>query len=108
MSDTLNKCPIPGCGADPEELDGKVRCSNKKCEFSEWVTRVLWQALGSLQDIMGDFKKCPIRGCGKPARVAWREPMYNKARIKCSDKDCILGWDSNSIQEEVWEALSRD
>lgn len=40
----LKLCPIPGCGAPPEEMEGKVRCSSNKCEFSELVTKVLWQS----------------------------------------------------------------
>ena len=45
MSDKTKNCPIPGCGAPPEEEGNMIRCSHKRCEFSEWVTRVLWQAL---------------------------------------------------------------
>jgi len=45
----LKCCPVPGCGAPPEEIEGKVRCSNAKCEFSELVTKVLWQALGRVE-----------------------------------------------------------
>jgi len=112
MRKKTKKCPIPGCGAPPEEMENKVRCSNTKCEFCEWVTRVLWQAFARTTKVCANCPHVPSNKLIKPRMPKKKAVPLNPDVRKRADY--ILGIalekpvTARQICRRLWPILDAD